>query len=349
MEVWSSASFLSDSTPLQRICISVALLCCLPLIDSDEIEKKKDMFLSHMAHAARTTLNALCAEDQAPGLALLELCANAFIPSGVDALSFDYADTKETLLLKKIYKSTSKPLFCYLSPVIYNFIICTNNCEVPIDNPALEGVLEETFDPVGEYFDNNGSNSEKEHEISTSEDSSDDLTPYYIPEEEDLEEGQHKVNPPVHLRDCLAALQAVNDPDRLESALGACENLIRAHYPQRLQALIEVSVELAKILLHLQDDYSIENFTEMRIKSMVALTVFCPEKVATFLSTEFYAVNYSLQQDSFLTLFVLCLEKLIDVSSFYSGWISYMFLVLALKKLPRRAEARMSCFVRLKV
>jgi hypothetical protein len=123
-------------------------------------------------------------------------------------------------------------------------------------------------------------------------------------------------------------------------------------------------VELAKILLHLQDDYSIENFTEstsksifftgahlavsVRIKSMVALAVFCPEKVATFLSTEFYAVNYSLQQDSFLTLFVLCLEKLIDVSSFYSGWISYMFLVLALKKLPRRAEARMSCFVRLK-
>lgn len=54
-------------------------------------------------------------------------------------------------------------------------------------------------------------------------------------------------------------------------------------------------MELAKILLHLSDDYSFEDFSKLRHCAMVALTVLCPDLVTPYLTQEFYAPNYSLR------------------------------------------------------
>ena len=59
---------------------------------------------------------------------------------------------------------------------------------------------------------------------------------------------------------------------------------------------LQVCVELAKVLLHLSDQYYLDEFVSLRLSAMVSLAVCCPELVAPYLTDEFYAPNYSLRQ-----------------------------------------------------
>jgi hypothetical protein len=54
-------------------------------------------------------------------------------------------------------------------------------------------------------------------------------------------------------------------------------------------------VELAKILLHLDNSYAMDEFSTQRHKAMVAVTVLCPQLVAPYFTQEFYAPNYTLR------------------------------------------------------
>ena len=59
---------------------------------------------------------------------------------------------------------------------------------------------------------------------------------------------------------------------------------------------VQVCVELVKVLLHMSDSYSITDFTFLRHRAMVALTVSCPCPIAQYLTAEFYAPNYTIRQ-----------------------------------------------------
>ena len=59
---------------------------------------------------------------------------------------------------------------------------------------------------------------------------------------------------------------------------------------------LQVCVELAKVLLHLSDQYFLDEFVSLRMSAMVSLAVCCPDLVAPYLTDEFYAPNYSLRQ-----------------------------------------------------
>ncbi len=54
-------------------------------------------------------------------------------------------------------------------------------------------------------------------------------------------------------------------------------------------------MELIKILFHLSDSFSLDNFSSQRHRSMVALATLCPKLVVPYLTQEFYAPNYSLR------------------------------------------------------
>ncbi len=58
----------------------------------------------------------------------------------------------------------------------------------------------------------------------------------------------------------------------------------------------QVCVELVKVLLHLSDQYFLDNFVPLRMSAMVSLAVCSPDLVASYLTAEFYAPNYSLRQ-----------------------------------------------------
>uniref|UniRef100_A0A8C9SS14 Telomere length regulation protein TEL2 homolog n=1 Tax=Scleropages formosus TaxID=113540 RepID=A0A8C9SS14_SCLFO len=119
-------------------------------------------------------------------------------------------------------------------------------------------------------------------------DSDDELTPYDMSDDREMT----KSAPPRYIRDCLEGLIFSEDPTRVELSLQAAEGLVR----KNPSAAREVSVELTKVLLHLEDKYSTPSFLALRQAAMVALAVVDSIPVAEYLTTEFYSVNYSLRQ-----------------------------------------------------
>lgn len=101
-----------------------------------------------------------------------------------------------------------------------------------------------------------------------------------------------KASPPRYLRDCLEILISSEDPERVELALQAAESLVR----KNSFAAREISVQMSKVLLHMDDKYNINGFLYLRQATMVALTVADCIPVTHYLTTEFYSLNYSLRQ-----------------------------------------------------
>uniref|UniRef100_A0AAQ4PZ70 Telomere length regulation protein TEL2 homolog n=1 Tax=Gasterosteus aculeatus aculeatus TaxID=481459 RepID=A0AAQ4PZ70_GASAC len=118
--------------------------------------------------------------------------------------------------------------------------------------------------------------------------SDDELTPYDMSGDQETS----TASPPRYLRDCLETLVSSEDPSRVELSLRVAEGLVR----RNIFAAREVSVQLTKVLLHMEDKYSISGFLSLRQATMVALTVTDSISVTQYLTTEFYSLNYSLRQ-----------------------------------------------------
>uniref|UniRef100_A0A674MTI0 Telomere length regulation protein TEL2 homolog n=1 Tax=Takifugu rubripes TaxID=31033 RepID=A0A674MTI0_TAKRU len=118
--------------------------------------------------------------------------------------------------------------------------------------------------------------------------SDDELTPYDMSDDQEMS----AASPPRYLRDCLETLISSEDPMRVELSLIAAEDLVR----KNVFAAREISVELTKVLLHMENKYNLNNFLVLRQATMVALTVIDCIPVTQYLTTEFYSLNYSLRQ-----------------------------------------------------
>ncbi|NXF36991.1 TELO2 protein, partial [Nyctibius bracteatus] len=133
-------------------------------------------------------------------------------------------------------------------------------------------------------------------------DSDDDLIPYDMSEDKEL-----KTKAPVYIRDCIEVLTGSEDVDKWEATVKALESLVR----KNPAATREVSVELAKILLHLEEKTCIEGFVELRQRAQVAVLTTDPIPVAKYLSSQFYSLNYSLRQRmDILDVLVLAAQEL---------------------------------------
>lgn len=119
-------------------------------------------------------------------------------------------------------------------------------------------------------------------------DSDDELTPYDMSGDQKLSQS----SPPRYLRDCLEILISSEDSVRVELSLNVAEGLVW----KNPFATKEISVRMTKVLLHMENKYSIEKFLSLRQATMVALTVTDCVPVTQYLTTEFYSLNYSLRQ-----------------------------------------------------
>ncbi|KFP07967.1 Telomere length regulation protein TEL2, partial [Calypte anna] len=140
-------------------------------------------------------------------------------------------------------------------------------------------------------------------EVSDTElDSDDDLIPYDMSDDKEL-----KTKAPVYIRDCIEVLTGSEDVDKWEATIKALESLVR----KNPAATREVSVELAKILLHLEEKTCIEGFVELRQRAQVAVLTTDPIPVAKYLTSQFYSLNYSLRQRmDILDVLVLAAQEL---------------------------------------
>uniref|UniRef100_F7G8S3 Telomere length regulation protein TEL2 homolog n=1 Tax=Monodelphis domestica TaxID=13616 RepID=F7G8S3_MONDO len=131
-------------------------------------------------------------------------------------------------------------------------------------------------------------------------DSDDEFVPYDMTRDKELK----NTKAPVYIRDCLEALTSSEDVERWEVTLQVLESLIQ----RNPAATREVSTELAKVLLHLEEKTSMEGFEMLRRRALVAVTIIDPVQ---YLTSQFYAMNYSLRQRmDILDVLILAAQEL---------------------------------------
>lgn len=98
------------------------------------------------------------------------------------------------------------------------------------------------------------------------------------------------MKPPSYIRDAMELLFEEKSVFKFEAAFFNLESLIRA----KAVGFDDVAVELAKILLHLEDRYALPSFEETRQSCLSACCVMAPETTVPFLAKQFYAAEYTL-------------------------------------------------------
>lgn len=133
-------------------------------------------------------------------------------------------------------------------------------------------------------------------------DSDDDLEAYDM--SHDKPSG---VKMPLYLRDCMEGLLEQEDRDWTESCLKSAEGLIKNCEDE----LEDVAGELCKVLLYLEDKYSIPDFLSLRQQALVSLAENSPKLVATYLTEQFYQSNLNIRQRlDILEVLALASDKL---------------------------------------
>ncbi|CAD6504137.1 BgTH12-05874 [Blumeria graminis f. sp. triticale] len=132
----------------------------------------------------------------------------------------------------------------------------------------------------------------------------DDLTPYIKPDSdaEDSDDDptvidRNKPISPVYVRDLISYLRDSESYEHQKLGLNAAASLIRrkANFGSEITDHAE---ELAALLVGIQDKYEIENFSEMRLQSMIALIIALPLKMGQWFSKTFFEGDYSISQRS---------------------------------------------------
>ncbi|KAF8786274.1 Telomere length regulation protein TEL2 like protein [Argiope bruennichi] len=119
-------------------------------------------------------------------------------------------------------------------------------------------------------------------------DSDDDLEPY----DTSNDVPQEQLKRPFYLNDCLQGLIEQEEQEWFEQCLKHAESLIESNSDK----VHEIAVEMAKVMLHLEDKYCFPDFLSTRHRILVSLTVHCPVLVAEYLTSQFYEDNYNIRQ-----------------------------------------------------
>ncbi|KAI1166843.1 telomere length regulation protein-domain-containing protein [Nemania serpens] len=128
------------------------------------------------------------------------------------------------------------------------------------------------------------------------------LAPYAKPESdaEDSDDdptliNRNKPKAPVYIRDLINYLRDTDDYDKQKLALTTAPTLIRRKADYGTEVLSH-AVDLASLLVGLQDKFDLENFYTLRLQGMVAVVVAQPKKMAPWFAKTFFDGDYSLSQ-----------------------------------------------------
>ncbi|XP_010146306.1 PREDICTED: telomere length regulation protein TEL2 homolog, partial [Eurypyga helias] len=285
LETWGSSSAVKHSPPEQQQYISKAILICLSHLKEPEIESCRQELLTSMMEGVKCHLDSNLPQIRRLGMIVAESISSKINTDG-PVLKFQYEEDEEARELKSLLVQT--PL----------------NCVVP----SLPDDENEKADASLAIAVESNENSHTAAPVMPDEesdaelDSDDDLIPYDMSEDKEL-----KTKAPVYIRDCIEVLTGSEDVDKWEATVKAIENLVR----KNPAAAREVSVELAKVLLHLEEKTCIEDFVELRQRAQVAVLTTDPIPVAKYLTSRFYSLNYSLRQRmDILDVLVLAAKEL---------------------------------------
>ncbi|XP_029075820.1 telomere length regulation protein TEL2 homolog [Monodon monoceros] len=266
LETWGSSSAIRHAPLVQQRYISKAILICLAHLGEAELRDSRDELLASLMEGVKSRLDSSLPPVRHLGMIVAEVASARIHPEG-PPLKFQYEEdelTREMLALAMPWPAADGPSEAGLS-------------FAPVSGETPD---RETVDRSGPQAGPEGSDSEL--------DSDDEFVPYDM----SVDREQRSSKAPSYVRGCLEALTGSEDWERWEAALWALEGLI-FRSPAATQ---EVSMELAKVLLHLEEKTAVAGFEGLRQRALVALTVTDPARVAEYLTAQFYALNYSLRQ-----------------------------------------------------
>ncbi|NXI77348.1 TELO2 protein, partial [Rhipidura dahli] len=286
LETWSSSSAVKHSPVEQQLYISKAILICLSHLKETEIESCRQELLTSMMEGVKCHLDSSLPQLRRLGMVVAESISLKINTEG-PVLKFEYEEDDETRELKSLLVRT--PPFCVPS--------------LPDKREKAHAAL--PLVPESNEKSHTAAPVMPDEELDAELDSDDDLTPYDMSEDKEL-----KIKAPVYIRDCIEVLTGSRseDVDKWEATVKALESLVR----KNPAATREVEyVELAKILLHLEEKTCIEGFMELRQRAQVAVLSTDPIPVAKYLTSQFYSLNYSLRQRmDILDVLVLAAQEL---------------------------------------
>ncbi|XP_039740813.1 telomere length regulation protein TEL2 homolog isoform X3 [Pteropus medius] len=266
LEMWGSSSAVRHTPLPQQRYISKAVLICLAHLGDEELQDSRDELLASLMAGVKCRLDSSLPAVRRLGMIVAEVASARIHPEG-PPLKFQYEEdelSREMLALATLQPVADSP--SEASPSV-----------TPV---ATEAPDKENVDDGVPQAQPEGSDSEL--------DSDDEFVPYDMSGDRELKSSKA----PMYVRDCVEALTTSEDWERWEAALRALEGLVF----RNPAATREVSVELAKVLLHLEEKTSVVGFEGLRQRALVAVTVTDPAQVAEYLTSQFYAVNYSLRQ-----------------------------------------------------
>ncbi|XP_001915287.2 telomere length regulation protein TEL2 homolog [Equus przewalskii] len=266
LETWGSSSAVRHTPLPQQRYVSKAVLICLVHLGDAELHDSRDELLASLMAGVKCRLDSSLPPVRRLGMVVAEVASTRIHPEG-PPLRFQYEE--DELSREMLALATSRPA-------------ADGSLET---GPSVPPVAADTPDKEPEESDipqprPDGSDSEL--------DSDDEFVPYDMSGDQELKSSKA----PMYVRDCVEALTTSENWERWEAALRALEGLVF----RSPAATREVSVELAKVLLHLEEKTSVAGFEGLRQRALVAVTVTDPARVAKYLTSQFYALNYSLRQ-----------------------------------------------------
>uniref|UniRef100_A0A8D2DCU8 Telomere length regulation protein TEL2 homolog n=1 Tax=Sciurus vulgaris TaxID=55149 RepID=A0A8D2DCU8_SCIVU len=267
LETWGSRSAVRHTPLAQQRYISMAVLICLAHLGEPELQNSREELLASMMAGVKCRLDSSLPAVRRLGMIVAEVISARIHPEG-PPLRFQYEDDE----LSREMLALAPPRPAGDSSLEAGSSLDPGVAETPAE------IVEGSVPAAGLQ----GSDSEL--------DSDDEFVPYDMSGDKELKSSKA----PQYVRDCMEALTTFEgqDMERWEAALQALEGLIH----RNPEATREVSVELAKVLLHLEERTCVAGFEKLRQRALVAVTVTDPARVAEHLTSQFYALNYSLRQ-----------------------------------------------------
>ncbi|NXX74516.1 TELO2 protein, partial [Urocolius indicus] len=287
LETWSSSSAVKHSPPEQQQYISKAILICLSHLKEPEIESCRQELLTSMMEGVKCHLDSSLPQVRRLGMIVAESISSRINTDG-PVLKFQYEEDEEVRELKSLLVQTPA-----ISAVP----------SLPEDSKSEKAAAAQPLVSESNKKSHSAASVVPDEESDAELDSDDELIPYDMSDDKEL-----KVKAPVYIRDCIEVLTgSEEDMDKWEATVKALESLIR----RNPAATREVSVELAKILLHLEEKTCVEGFVVLRQRAQVAVLTTDPVPVAKYLTSQFYSLNYSLRQRmDILDVLVLAAQEL---------------------------------------
>ncbi|EHH60043.1 Protein clk-2-like protein [Macaca fascicularis] len=269
LETWGSSSAIRHTPLPQQRHVSKAVLICPAHLREPELRDSRDELLASMMAGVKCRLDSSLPPVRCLGMVVAEVISARIHPEG-PPLKFQYEE--DELSLELLALASPQPAGNGASEA--GISLAPAMAEPPAETPT------EIVDGGGPEAQLAGFDSEL--------DSDDEFVPYDMSGDRELKSSKA----PAYVRDCVEALTTSEDVERWEAALRALEGLVY----RSPTATREVSVELAKVLLHLEEKTCVVGFAGLRQRALVAVTVTDPARVADYLTSQFYALNYSLRQ-----------------------------------------------------